>query len=269
MVENTKKRRNASTKSRNKSKLKDVGSIKNKKEIEKKETKEEKNINFKYIIKDYFKFYKQKLMRKHIITYIICLILFFVIIAWLISKINSTPNIAELAQNAKIISENSKGVFYLIISKKIPLIFMIIFAGIAPYFFIPVLGIGASYSLAVDIVTNFNVLTGKSSVIPMCIGAIIELIAVSLAIATGIEYCILSTKKWRYSRNQDYSMIDFKRTLYEATNNKKNLNEINKRKQEKDAKNEKNNVKIPYVYLFTSFVISVIVIAIGTIIAKV
>ena len=266
MVENTKKRRNVSTKSKNKSKLKDVNSIKNKKEIE---TKEEKNINFKYIIKDYFKFYKQKLMRKHIITYIICLIVFFVIIAWLISKINSTPNIAELAENAKIISENSKGVFSLIISKKIPLIFMIIFAGIAPYFFIPVLGIGASYSLAVDIVTNFNVLTGKSSVIPMCIGAIIELIAVSLAIATGVEYCILSTKKWRYSRNQDYSMIDFKRTLYEATNNKKKLNEINKKKQERDAKNEKNNVKIPYVYLLTSFVISVIVIAIGTIIAKV
>lgn len=266
MVENTKKRRNVSTKGRNKSKLKDVNSIKNKKEIE---TKEEKDINFKYIIKDYFRFYKQNLMRKHIITYIICLIVFFVIIAWLISKINSTPNIAELAENAKIISENSKGVFSLIISKKIPLIFMIIFAGIAPYFFIPVLGIVASYSLAVDIVTNFNVLTGKSNVIPMCIGAIIELIAVSLAIATGIEYCILSTKKWRYSRNQDYSMIDFKRTLYEATNNKKKLNEINKRKQERDAKNEKNNVKIPYVYLLTSFVISVIVIAIGTIIAKV
>lgn len=266
MVENTKKRRNVSTKSRNKSKSKDVNSIKNKKEIE---TKEEKNINFKYIIKDYFKFYKQKLMRKHIITYIICLIVFFVIIAWLISKINSTPNIAELAENAKIISENSKGVFSLIISKKIPLIFMIIFAGIAPYFFIPVLGIGASYSLAVDIVTNFNVLTGKSSVIPMCIGAIIELIAVSLAIATGVEYCILSTKKWRYSRNKDYSMLDFKRTLYEATNNKKKLNEINKRKQERDAKNEKNNVKIPYVYLLTSFAISVIVITIGTIIAKV
>ena len=266
MVENTKKRRNVSTKSKNKSKLKDVNSIKNKKEIE---TKEEKNINFKYIIKDYFNFYKQKLMRKHIITYIICLIVFFVIIAWLISKINSTPNIAELAENAKIISENSKGVFSLIISKKIPLIFMIIFAGIAPYFFIPVLGIGASYSLAVDIVTNFNVLTGKSSVIPMCIGAIIELIAVSLAIATGVEYCILSTKKWRYSRNKDYSMLDFKRTLYEATNNKKKLNEINKRKQERDAKNEKNNVKIPYVYLLTSFAISVIVIAIGTIIAKV
>lgn len=266
MVENTKKRRNVSTRGSNESKLKNVSS---KKQIKRDEKKEEKNIDLKYIIKDYFKFYKQKLMRKHIVIYIICLIVFFVIIASLISKINSTPNIAELAENAKKISENSKGVFSLIISKKIPLIFMIIFAGIAPYFFIPVIGIGTSYSLAVDIVTNFNVLTGKSSVIPMCIGAIIELIAVGLAIATGIEYCILSTKKWRYSRNQDYSMIDFKRTLYEATNNKKKLNEINKRKQEKDAKNEKNNVKIPYLYLLISFIISIIVIAIGTIIAKV
>lgn len=232
------------------------------------EKKETKN-NFEYIIKEYFKFYKQKLMKKHIIVYIICLVVFFVMIASLISKINATPNISELAQNAKEISENSQGVFSLIISKKLPLIFMIIFAGIAPYFFIPVIGIGTAYGLAVDIVTNFNVLTGKSSVIPMCIGVIIELIAVSLSVATGIEYCILSTKKWRYSRNQDYSMLDFKRTLYEATNNKKKLKEITKKKEEKNKKNEKNNVKIPYLHLVISFVISMIIIAIGTIIAKV
>lgn len=231
--------------------------------------KNTKKIDFKFVIKDYFKFYKQKLMKKHIIVYIICLVVFFVMIASLISKINSTPNISELAQNVKMLSENSQGIFSLIFSKKLPLIFMIIFAGIAPYFFIPVIGIGVAYGLAVDIVTNFNILTGKSSVVPMCIGAIIELIAVSLAVATGIEYCILSTKRWRYSRNQDYSMIDFKRTLYEATNNQKKLNEITKKKEEKLKKNEKNNVKIPYLHLLISFVISIIIIAIGTIIAKV
>ena len=236
------------------------------KNIDKKNTEK---FDIKYVIKDYFKFYKQKLMRKHIIVYVICLVIFFVMIASLISKINSTPNISELAENAKVLSENSQGAFSLIFSKKLPLIFMIIFAGIAPYFFIPVIGIASAYGLAVDIVTNFNVLTGKSSVIPMCIGAIIELVSVSLAVATGIEYCLLSTKKWRYSRNQDYSMIDFKRTLYEATNNKKKLKEITKKKEEKNKKNEKNNVKIPYLHLLISFVISMIVIAIGTIIAKI
>lgn len=261
-MENTKKRRNVNKKVTN-----DLNNIIEEKKVNVKE--ERKNNNLKSIIKSYFKFYKQKLMRKHIITYIICLIVFFVMIASLISKINSTPNIAELVENAKKISENSKGVFSLILSKKIPLLFMTIFAGIAPYFFIPVIGIGTSYSLAADIVTNFNVLTGKASVIPMCIGAIIELMAVGLAVATGIEYCILSTKKWRYSRNQDYSMLDFKRTFYEATNNKKKLNEVNKKKKEKEIKNEKNNVKIPYNYFIISFVISVIIMTIGTVIAKV
>lgn len=268
-MQNTQKRRNVSRNSGN-VKGKDNKNKFNKKD-ENANVSDNKSSKFdiKNIMIGYFKFYKEKLMRKHIIIYIICLVVFFVMIATLISKINSTPNIAELAQKAKEVSEASNGVFSLIITKKIPLIFMIILAGIAPYFFIPVIGIASSYSLACDIVTNFNVLTGKASVIPMCIGAIIQLIAVGLSVATGIQYCLLSTKRWRYSRNQDYSMIDFKRTFYEATDNKKKLKEITKKKEEKAAKNEKNNVTVPYGYFVISFLISTVIIAIGTIISRV
>lgn len=268
-MQNTQKRRNVSRNSGN-VKGKDSKNKLNKKD-ENANVSDNKSSKFgiKNIMRGYFKFYKEKLMRKHIIVYIICLVVFFVMISTLISKINSTPNIAELAQKAKEVSEDSNGVFSLIITKKIPLIFMIILAGIAPYFFIPVIGIASSYSLACDIVTNFNVLTGKASVIPMCIGAIIQLIAVGLSVATGIQYCLLSTKRWRYSRNQDYSMLDFKRTFYEATGNKKKLKEVAKKKEEKTAKNEKNNVTVPYGYFVISFLISTIIIAIGTIISRV
>lgn len=268
-MQNSPKRRNV---------LKNSGNVKGKDSKSKLNKKDEnanvsENNSSKFDIKNimggYFKFYKEKLMRKHIIVYIICLVVFFVMIATLISKINSTPNIAELAQKAKEASEASNGVFSLIIKKKIPLIFMIILAGIAPYFFIPVIGIASSYSLACDIVTNFNVLTGKASVIPMCIGAIIQLIAVGLSVATGIQYCLLSTRRWKYSRNQDYSMLDLKRTFYEATNNKKKLKETAKKKEKKVAKNEKNNVTVPYGYFIISFLISVVIIAIGTIISRV
>ncbi len=268
-MQNTPKRRNVSRNSGN-VKGKDSKNKLNKKD-ENANVSDNKSSKFdiKNIMIGYFKFYKEKLMRKHIIVYIICLVVFFVMIATLISKINSTPNIAELAQKAKEVSEASNGVFSLIITKKIPLIFMIILAGIAPYFFIPVIGVASSYSLACDIVTNFNVLTGKASVIPMCIGAIIQLIAVGLSVATGIQYCLLSTRRWRYSRNQDYSMLDFKRTFYEATGNKKKLKEITKKKEEKTAKNEKNNVTVPYGYFVISFLISTVIIAIGTIISRV
>lgn len=268
-MQNTPKRRNVS---RNSGNVKDKDS-KNKLNKKDENANVSANKSSKFGIKNimigYFKFYKEKLMRKHIIIYIICLVVFFVMIAALISKINSTPNIAELAQKAKEVSEASNGVFSLIITKKIPLIFMIILAGIAPYFFIPVIGIASSYSLACDIVTNFNVLTGKASVIPMCIGAIIQLIAVGLSVATGIQYCLLSTRRWRYSRSQDYSMLDFKRTFYEATGNKKKLKEVAKKKEEKTAKNEKNNVTVPYGYFVISFLISTVIIAIGTIISRV
>ncbi len=257
---NNKKRRNVPKK------LNEKEHVNNEKNVG---TNKDSKIDLKSIIKGYIGFYKQKLMRKHIIVYIICLVVFFVMIATLISKINATPNIAELAQKAKEASETSEGIFSLIFKKKISLVFIIILAGIAPYFFIPVIGIAYSSSLAYDIASNFNVLTGKASVVPMCIGAVVQLIAVGLSVATGIEYCLLSTKKWRYARNQDYSMIDFKRNLYEATNNKKKLKEITKKKEEKAKKNEKNNVSIPYGYFLISFVISVVIITIGTLIARV
>ena len=260
-MKDTKRRSTTNTENVNKE-----DSVKNNKESNQ---KEKKDSGFKYILKDYFKFYKTNLMKKHIIIYIICLAVFFLFIATFISRINSTPNIAELAENAKKISENSEGIFLLILKRKIPLLFMIVFAGIVPYLFVPVMGIGSSYYLALDIVTNFNVLTGKSSVIPMCIGAIIQLIAVSLSVASGIKYTLISTKRWKYSRNQDYSILDFKMRLYEATNNKNKLKKAAKKKEEKLDKNEKNNVKVPYMYFLISLLLSVLIISIGTLIAKI
>lgn len=246
-----------------------VNKMESVKNIKENNQKDQNNIGFKYILKDYFKFYKTNLMKKHIIIYIICLAVFFFFIATFISRIKATPNIAELAENAKKISENSEGIFLLILKKKIPLLFMIIFAGIVPYLFVPVMGIGTSYYLALDIATNFNVLTGKSSVIPMCIGAIVQLIAVSLSVAVGIKYTLISTKRWRYSRNQDYSMLDFKMRLYEATNNKNKLKKATKKKEEKIEKNEKYNVKVPYMHLFISLLLSILIISIGALIARI
>jgi len=228
-----------------------------------------KYISIKYILTEYFKFYKTKLMKKHIVVYILCLIIFFAMLSYFISKVDSAPNIAELAENAKKISENAPDIFSFILSKKVPLVALIIVAGMVPYIFIPVIGMAMSYNLALEIATNFNVLTGKSSVVFMSIGAIIQLIAISLSVSAGIHYCIISTKKWRYSKSQDYSMLDFKKTLYEATNNKKKLNEVKKKKEEKNKKNEKNNVKVPYLHLIISFLISAVIIIIGTLIAEV
>ena len=41
------------------------------------------------------------------------------------------------------------------------------------------------------------------------------------------------------------------------------------KKEEKTAKNEKNNVTVPYGYFVISFLISTVIIAIGTIISRV
>ena len=82
-MKDTKRRSTTNTENVNKE-----DSVKNNKESNQ---KEKKDSGFKYILKDYFKFYKTNLMKKHIIIYIICLAVFFLFIATFISRINSTP----------------------------------------------------------------------------------------------------------------------------------------------------------------------------------
>ena len=82
-MQNTQKRRNVSRNSGN-VKGKDNKNKLNKKD-ENANVSDNKSSKFdiKNIMIGYFKFYKEKLMRKHIIVYIICLVVFFVMIATL------------------------------------------------------------------------------------------------------------------------------------------------------------------------------------------
>ena len=75
-MQNTQKRRNVSRNSGN-VKGKDSKNKLNKKD-ENANVSDNKSSKFdiKNIMRGYFKFYKEKLMRKHIIVYIICLVVF-------------------------------------------------------------------------------------------------------------------------------------------------------------------------------------------------
>jgi len=208
--------------------------------------------NLKSVLKNYFSFYKTNLRKKHIIVYILSLIVFTY---FMITFINNLDEINKLIAETNNTSQNPN-IFMSIFKEKIPMIFLLIFSGITPFVYIPVVGIiGYPYVLATQIM-NMSVI----NMVVACIGSIIQIFGVSLAVAAGIYYCSYSTKKFRYSQSVTFGMDDVKQQIYEATNKEDKLNKIKAIKQLKMEKREKLNVKIEYKGLIISAIISIIIV---------
>lgn len=225
-----------------------------------------KNGTYRKLSREYFEFYNANLRRKHAIFYIILMVIFFVLITTYISSIN-TQNFNDIANDSQ--NAVSQNMFSTILKQKIPLVLIIVFAGITPYVYIPVMGLIYSLSLANSIFSIFGKTNNHLNLILSSIGGIIQLFGIGLAIATGIYYCILCTKKAKYNRVQQFGINDFKRSLYELTKNKKKMDELNKKVEEATQKREQFNVKIPYKNILISTLISVVIVVIGSIIAQI
>lgn len=210
---------------------------------------------FKNILKNYFAFYNKNLKKKHIIVYILSLIVFTF---FMVSFINNLDEVNQFLSEVNNIGEKSN-IFITIIKDKIPLIALLIFSGITPYVYIPVIGIiGFPYVLTMNIM-NMSVL----NMVIACIGSVIQIFGVSLAVAAGIYYCTSSTKRLKYSQSNTFGLDDVKKQIYETTKKEDKLNEINDKMQAKKEKREKLNVKIEYKALILTGIISIIIVTVA------
>lgn len=232
-----------------------------------KEKKENKNTNLvaSNMLKNYFKFYNDNIKRKHAIIYIISMIIFFILLSFFISNIDVTQNLNNISQDAA--NQEKINIVKIIFEQKIPLMFLIIFAGITPYVYIPVLGMLNSYTLATSIINIFGKTNNNLNLIFSSLGSIIQLFGTALAIATGIYYCTLATKRSKYNKITQLGVNDIKRNIYQLTKNEKKLNELEQKIENQKIEKEKLNVKIPYINLIISGIISSIIVIIGTIIS--
>ncbi len=215
---------------------------------------------FKSNIGEYKKFYKENLKVKHIVVAIIMIILFFILLKMQLDKIDS---LSDSNFDKSSIVKNS--FFDSILKEEIPINFMIIFAGISPYLYVSLLGVFATNSLILNLVASYLLNKSFFTIILCCIGGIIKIIAYSLSISTGIYYCSLSTKRFRYSQVSFFGFSDFKKVLYQIRGNKKKAEEMDKLKDDKMKKRESLNVKVPYKLFAISYVISILISIVGTI----
>lgn len=225
-------------------------------------TKENK---FKRIMKNYFEFYKRELKRKHIMMYVISLVLFAIFTNSFISDLSAQNSMQNQLTTANSIVD--KNVFGSIVKEKIPIVALTIFAGITPYMYIPAVAlIGAPYMLALDIGAVIKNATGSVNILSLSISSVLQLLGISLAIATGIYYCYNATKRFRYSQNNGFGIDDLKDQYYQIKKDEKKLNEHRDKKQKKLEKREKLNVKIEYGNIFISGIISMVIVIISTLI---
>lgn len=242
-----------------KSKLESNSNLKNTVNEKKVEEKVYKNIFFEYL--DY---YKNRLMKKNVIIFIISIILFSVLLGSYISNLHN-EDFLEQIKNINL-NEQSVSAINNFIKNKVPTIFIIILAGITPYFFISILGIFTSTQIANEILSVISVANNTGSMFFMCIGAMIQLVGFSLATSTGIHWCRIMTKRSRYFNGKENMFDNLRQEYYRLRNNNKKIEELKRKKKEKNIKNEKNNVKIPYKILLISFLFSCIIVFVGTII---
>ncbi|MEG2310419.1 MAG: hypothetical protein RSB76_00345 [Clostridia bacterium] len=219
------------------------------------------------VLKEYIKFYKENIMRKHISVYIISLILFFICLAFFISSASPIVSIQQMATN--VTSLPKIDIVDVLFKQNIPIVFLIMFAGITPFVYLSVIGLSVSYVMAQNIATVFSATSHNANLILMTISAIIQIFAYALAIAIGMYYCKLSTKKFKYYQTGGIGINNFKQKYYQLRGNEKKIKEVEKNQKQKDLKREKLNIKIPYLNFLISFVICCIIVAISTLISAI
>ena len=217
--------------------------------------------NFRGVLKEYFSFYNKNLRRKHIVIYILSLIVFTMLMIVLIQNLDE---INQITAGENIIKSHSN-IFMTILTEKIPLTFLIVFSGLAPFAYIPLIGIFAyPYILVIQLI-NMSVI----NMVLACIGSVIQIFGISLAISAGIYYCKLSSKRYRYNESATFGLDDVKLQFYESTKRIEKLDKLKNKIEVKREKKEKLNVKIEYKNLMITAIISTIIVVVAALITGV
>ncbi len=204
-------------------------------------------------IKNYIEFYKKFIFKKHIICSAIFLILFITLL------------IIEFNKDIQIENVIIPSFFNSLIRHKVYAGFVIIFAGIVPYFYMPILGFLFSSELVMSIISYYQMSSSIVGLILNILGGIIASLAYSYSMAVGLYYCSLSTKRFKYNQGKGFSFLDVKRSIANIRKNEDMIDKYNKEEKKRREKIEKFNVKIDYKNIAISFFVIVVLLFIANI----
>lgn len=224
-----------------------------------------KNSKSSMLVVDFYDFYKNNLYKKHLVLYVISLILFFVMLVYYIKSNNTTGELGEIikSETENLVLLGKMANFKSIFTDKLLLNFVLLLSGITPYVYIPVIGVLYSNTLAANIVGLFNNIASNMNPTFVTIGSIVQLFGISLTSAAGIYFCKVSTKRFKYSQKVNFTFNDVKKEYYTIKKDDKKLEEALKKEEKRKEEIEELNVKVPYKVIVISFVISSLIIIAG------
>ena len=231
--------------------------IKEKQQINKKARKLKVDIKSNEgVISQALKLYVSKLKIVHIVVFVVVIIFYISAFYVTFNKIES----GNYFISDGTIAKGFVGMF----NENIALSFIIILAGITPFFFFFFLGV-AQPTLLVDQIALRYIFHSTHPVTGF-IGGMIEMVGLSLCIAVGLYFCKLSTKKNKYYHQSDFGIDDLKTTFYDLRKDNKKIEEMKLKKEKKAKKIEESNVKIPIVSFIILGLIGFIIEMIGALI---
>ena len=232
--------------------------IKEKQQINKNAKKFKIDIkNSKDIWGNLLSFYREHIIKLHIIFTIITFVIFIVTFVYTFSKIKSGDYIVADSIQAKSLFELIKYNGFLSL--------VIIIAGITPFFYISAIGIAQGMALVDELALRYAF--HSSFYFTSLIGGLIQIVGIGLCIAVGLYYCKLSSKKYKYYHHSSFGMDDIKERFFDIRKDEKKLEKLKMKREEKARKIQEANIKIPYFNIILLGIIGFLIQVVGTLIA--
>ena len=118
--------------------------------------------------------------------------------------------------------------------ERIQVLVIIVFAGVVPYMYIPVVGLAAGISTECIYFANYTLTVGRMKgtlvyILPM----LLNLLFLAIATAIGFHICHNATLSQRIKSVKSKNSMDLKMAIFEATNKKDKVKKIEKQRKEK------------------------------------
>ncbi len=122
---------------------------------------------------------------------------------------------------------------------------IIVFAGIVPYMYIPVIGLVASISAECIYFANYISIVGRlKGTLGYITPYILNMLFIAAATALGIHICRNATISQRIASVKSKNSMDIKMKFYEAANKKVKMKEIEKKRKDKIKALEEKRVNL-------------------------
>lgn len=216
-------------------------------QVKKKNTSNGKKFNIKSYLRDFFVFVDKKLLKTTGILFVVAILLIAVSFKPIVTVAIAGECEGGCTDSVTLISNYWSNLKMLLLT---------ICAGIAPYFYISILGfIGYLYQIVssvANLVKDYGYAIGIGlGIVPL----LLNMFSICLATALGIYICKHMTLSYRASSAKNMNMTQFRIKLYEVLRKEEKAKALTKVREDKIEKIESKKEKLKYIQILNTVIV--------------